>query len=88
MTNSRAASTHHPGAGGHQGALAHAAEALEAHRRAGRQLQAAVEAHAHAVAEAIVRAPEMSADQIMIVNVSGRGDKDMMTVAGALGFET
>jgi tryptophan synthase beta chain len=42
---------------------------------------------AHAVAEAIVRAPEMSADQIMIVNVSGRGDKDMMTVAAALGFE-
>jgi tryptophan synthase beta chain len=42
---------------------------------------------AHAVAEAIVRAPRMSADQIMIVNISGRGDKDMMTVAGALGFE-
>ena len=42
---------------------------------------------AHAVAEAIVRAPKMSPDQIMIVNVSGRGDKDMMTVADALGFE-
>jgi tryptophan synthase beta chain len=42
---------------------------------------------AHAVAEAIVRAPRMRADQAMIVNVSGRGDKDMMTVAGALGFE-
>ena len=42
---------------------------------------------AHAVAEAIVRAPQMRADQTMIVNVSGRGDKDMMTVAEALGFE-
>jgi tryptophan synthase beta chain len=42
---------------------------------------------AHAVAEAIARAPLMRPDQTMIVNVSGRGDKDMMTVAGALGFE-
>jgi tryptophan synthase beta chain len=42
---------------------------------------------AHAVAEAIARAPKMSTDEIMIVNVSGRGDKDMMTVAAALGFE-
>jgi tryptophan synthase beta chain len=42
---------------------------------------------AHAVAEAIVRAPRMQADQIMIVNISGRGDKDMMTVADALGYE-
>jgi tryptophan synthase beta chain len=42
---------------------------------------------AHAVAEAIARAPRMNPDQTMIVNVSGRGDKDMMTVAAALGFE-
>ena len=42
---------------------------------------------AHAVAEAIKRAPGMEPDQIMIVNISGRGDKDMMTVAAALGFE-
>jgi tryptophan synthase beta chain len=42
---------------------------------------------AHAVAEAIARAPQMRPDQTMIVNVSGRGDKDMMTVAEALGFE-
>ncbi|MBN1937359.1 MAG: pyridoxal-phosphate dependent enzyme, partial [Anaerolineae bacterium] len=40
---------------------------------------------AHAVAEAIRRAPIMSPEQIIIVNVSGRGDKDMHTVAGALG---
>jgi tryptophan synthase beta chain len=42
---------------------------------------------AHAVAEAIQRAPRMQADQLMIVNVSGRGDKDMPTVARALGYE-
>ncbi|MFQ5342395.1 MAG: tryptophan synthase subunit beta [Anaerolineae bacterium] len=40
---------------------------------------------AHAVAEAIKRAPLMSTDEIVIVNVSGRGDKDMHTVADALG---
>jgi tryptophan synthase beta chain len=40
---------------------------------------------AHAVAEAIRRAPGLAADQIVIVNVSGRGDKDMPTVAAALG---
>jgi len=32
---------------------------------------------AHAVAEAIRRAPTASADQIFIVNLSGRGDKDI-----------
>jgi tryptophan synthase beta chain len=42
---------------------------------------------AHAVAEAIRRAPDMRADQIMIVNISGRGDKDMHTVARVLGVE-
>ncbi len=42
---------------------------------------------AHAVAEAIKRAPTMRPDQIMIVNVSGRGDKDMHTVAAALGVD-
>jgi tryptophan synthase beta chain len=42
---------------------------------------------AHAVAEAMQRAPRMRADQLMIVNVSGRGDKDMPTVARALGYD-
>jgi tryptophan synthase beta chain len=42
---------------------------------------------AHAVAEAIVRAPRLQPDHLMIVNISGRGDKDMPTVASALGFE-
>ncbi len=39
---------------------------------------------AHAVAEAIKRAPLQLPEQIMIVNISGRGDKDMPTVAAAL----
>jgi tryptophan synthase beta chain len=32
---------------------------------------------AHAVAEAIVRAPKMKKSEIVVVNVSGRGDKDI-----------
>jgi tryptophan synthase beta chain len=30
-------------------------------------------------------APTMANDRVMIVNLSGRGDKDMQTVARALG---
>jgi tryptophan synthase beta chain len=41
---------------------------------------------AHAVAEAIERAPRMSPDQLIVINVSGRGDKDMPTVADVLEF--
>lgn len=40
---------------------------------------------AHAVAEAIRGAREMSPDQILIVNLSGRGDKDLETVLKARG---
>ncbi|HEY6442468.1 MAG TPA: tryptophan synthase subunit beta [Candidatus Acidoferrales bacterium] len=36
---------------------------------------------AHAVAELIRRAPKMKKDQIVILNVSGRGDKDMETLS-------
>jgi tryptophan synthase beta chain len=39
---------------------------------------------AHAVAEVIKRAPTMHPDQILIVNLSGRGDKDLDTVINAL----
>jgi len=39
----------------------------------------------HAVAYAAKLAKEMTSDQIMVVNLSGRGDKDMHTVAEALG---
>ncbi len=40
----------------------------------------------HAVAEAIRRAPDMHADQIILVNLSGRGDKDLDTIVEALGM--
>ncbi|HZD56208.1 MAG TPA: tryptophan synthase subunit beta [Anaerolineales bacterium] len=39
---------------------------------------------AHAVAEAIKRAPAMDPDRILLVNLSGRGDKDLDTVVRAL----
>ncbi|MCA9957496.1 MAG: tryptophan synthase subunit beta [Anaerolineales bacterium] len=39
----------------------------------------------HAVAEAIKRAPTLPPDHIMVVNLSGRGDKDLDTVIGAIG---
>ena len=39
----------------------------------------------HAVAEAIKRAPKMRKDQIVLVNLSGRGDKDLNTVIKELG---
>ena len=39
----------------------------------------------HAVAQAIKLAPQLPREQIMIVNLSGRGDKDMQTVAKAFG---
>jgi len=40
---------------------------------------------AHAVAEAIKRAPMMAKDSILMVNLSGRGDKDLDTVLTVLG---
>ena len=39
---------------------------------------------AHAVAEAVKRAPKMGQNQIIIVNLSGRGDKDLDTVFALL----
>jgi tryptophan synthase beta chain len=41
---------------------------------------------AHAVAEAVRLAPRMRRDQIIIVNLSGRGDKDLDTVAQVRGI--
>ncbi len=35
----------------------------------------------HAIAEAIKRAPKMAKDDLIIVNLSGRGDKDVAQVA-------
>ncbi|MQL51599.1 tryptophan synthase subunit beta [Desulfofundulus thermobenzoicus] len=39
---------------------------------------------AHALARAVKLAPEMPRESIMVVNLSGRGDKDVETVAGIL----
>jgi tryptophan synthase beta chain len=41
----------------------------------------------HALAETIKRAPKMRKDQIILVNLSGRGDKDLNTVIRLLGRE-
>jgi tryptophan synthase beta chain len=38
----------------------------------------------HAIAEVIQRAPTMTPNQIIVVNLSGRGDKDLDTVTAAL----
>ncbi len=38
----------------------------------------------HALAEAIKRAPTMPRDSVLLVNLSGRGDKDLDTVIGVL----
>jgi tryptophan synthase beta chain len=42
---------------------------------------------AHAIAHAMKIAPRMKKDQTIIVNLSGRGDKDVHTVAGMMGME-
>ena len=38
----------------------------------------------HAIAEAVKRAPKLSKDEIIIINVSGRGDKDVSAIADYL----
>ena len=42
---------------------------------------------AHAVAYALKLAPSLAKDKVVVVNLSGRGDKDMGIVAGALGVQ-
>jgi tryptophan synthase beta chain len=42
---------------------------------------------AHAIAHAMKLAPTLGKDKIVIVNLSGRGDKDVHTVAQMLGME-
>jgi tryptophan synthase beta chain len=42
---------------------------------------------AHAVADAIRVAPTMRPDQIILINLSGRGDKDIFSVASVLGVD-
>jgi len=40
---------------------------------------------AHALVEVIRRAPKLTKDHLLVVNLCGRGDKDIFTVADALG---
>jgi len=62
-------------------------EALEAFLRLAK-LEGIIPAleSAHAVAGAIQRAPTLSKDAIIIINLSGRGDKDVMQAAQKLGM--
>jgi tryptophan synthase beta chain len=61
------------------------AEALEAFQILAR-LEGLIPAleSSHAIAEVVKAAPRMATDQIVLVNLSGRGDKDVNTVADAL----
>jgi tryptophan synthase beta chain len=61
-------------------------EALEAFQRLAREegILPALES-AHAVAYACRVAPAMRRDQVLLVNLSGRGDKDVISVQKALG---
>ncbi len=42
---------------------------------------------AHAVAECIVQAPKLGKDKVIIVNLSGRGDKDVAQAADKIGLQ-
>lgn len=63
-------------------------EAMEAFRRLTKieGIMPALES-SHAVAYAEKLAPTMSSDQVIVVNLSGRGDKDILTVAKIDGIE-
>ena len=63
-------------------------EALEAFHKVTR-LEGIIPAleSSHAIAHAMKIAPTLPKDHIMVVNLSGRGDKDLNTVAHAMGVE-
>jgi tryptophan synthase beta chain len=63
-------------------------DALAAFQRLARQegIIPALES-AHAVAHAIRVAPRLARDQVVVVNLSGRGDKDVLSVQSALAAE-
>ncbi|MFN4168501.1 MAG: pyridoxal-phosphate dependent enzyme, partial [Pannonibacter phragmitetus] len=42
---------------------------------------------AHALAQVVKMAPKMDKDQIIVMNLCGRGDKDVFTVGKMLGFD-
>jgi tryptophan synthase beta chain len=60
-------------------------DALSAFQRLAREegILAALES-AHAIAHTLRLAPTMGRDEVLIVNLSGRGDKDVMTIQRAL----
>jgi tryptophan synthase beta chain len=61
-------------------------DALEAFQRLGREegILPALES-SHAIAYACRLAPAMPGDAVLLVNLSGRGDKDVLSVQKALG---
>src|SRR5215510_11829551 len=63
-------------------------EALDAFQRLAR-LEGIIPAleSAHAIAEVIVRAPKLGKDKVIIVNLSGRGDKDVAQAAAKLDLQ-
>ena len=63
-------------------------EALDAFRRLTlvEGIMPALES-SHAIAYAIKKAATMSSDKILIINLSGRGDKDIHTIANLDGIE-
>ena len=64
------------------------AEALKAFMKLAR-LEGIIPAleSAHAIAEVMKRAPKMSRNRLIIVNLSGRGDKDVAQVAAKVGLK-
>ncbi|HEX3799119.1 MAG TPA: tryptophan synthase subunit beta [Verrucomicrobiae bacterium] len=64
------------------------AKALEAFQKLAR-LEGIIPAleSSHAVAEVIARAPKMRPDNLIIVNLSGRGDKDVAQAADKIGLK-
>jgi len=63
-------------------------EALEAFQTCSR-LEGIIPAleSSHAIAYATKIAPKLPKDHLMVVNISGRGDKDIFTVANKLGVK-
>jgi tryptophan synthase beta chain len=64
------------------------AEALDAFQKLA-QLEGVIPAleSAHAIAEALKLAPTLGSEQRLLINLSGRGDKDIFTVADLLGVD-
>ena len=41
----------------------------------------------HAIGQVVKLAPTMARDQIIVMNLCGRGDKDVFTIGKAMGFQ-